>query len=304
MSTSSNEQLLQDEIARLKTRLATTQAQLDSSPKPLSTTIPPTITTSTHTLLLLSDSALPLGSFAFSSGLESHLAHHPSRTPPPIHPFLSLALQTLATTTLPHLLSAYRHPSHLRELDDTLDASILCHVTRRASTAQGRALLTVWERAFSSTIVEVGDGDEGENECREILAAVGREVKGIVSTIQPPSSSSSHPYNAEDIQEPVKGHFAPIWGVVTRAMGIHVHESAYVYLLNHAKAVLSAGVRASVLGPYQAQAVLGSGWLRGEVERLVGENWEVEVEDAGQGVPAMDLWVGRHELLYSRIFNS
>lgn len=29
-----------------------------------------------HTLLLLADSALPLGSFAFSSGLESFLAHH------------------------------------------------------------------------------------------------------------------------------------------------------------------------------------------------------------------------------------
>jgi len=32
--------------------------------------------------------------------------------------------------------------------------------------------------------------------------------------------------------------------------------------------------------------------------------WETEPEDAGQVVPVLDLWVGRHELLYSRIFNS
>lgn len=91
---------------------------------------------------------------------------------------------------------------------------------------------------------------------------------------------------------------------MARALGIGVHDAAHVFLLNHAKAVLSAAVRASVVGPYQAQAVLGSGWLKSELERVMAENWEMAVEDAGQGVPPMDLWVGRHEMLYSRIFNS
>jgi urease accessory protein len=36
----------------------------------------------------------------------------------------------------------------------------------------------------------------------------------------------------------------------------------------------------------------------------VEEGWERETEDAGQCVPVMDVWVGRHERLYSRIFNS
>jgi urease accessory protein len=35
----------------------------------------------------------------------------------------------------------------------------------------------------------------------------------------------------------------------------------------------------------------------------VGERG-TKVEDAGLSVPVMDLWVGRHEVLYSRIFNS
>ncbi|KAL8734893.1 MAG: hypothetical protein Q9166_001245 [cf. Caloplaca sp. 2 TL-2023] len=298
MTTDEDEQALQNEIARLESQLAAAHAKLGSPPDAKSqsnSTVPqtlPIITTtspSSHALLLLSDSALPLGSFAFSSGLESYLAHHPSRTPPFIQPFLSLALQTLATTTLPYLLAAYRDPSRLQDLADTLDACILCHVTRRASTAQGRALLTVWERAFSGTV------DAG-SECRKVLAELSAELKK--------TSLRSSLDSGENAGTRALGHFAPIWAVVTRAMDIPIHDSANVFLLNHAKAVLSAAVRASVVGPYQAQAVLGSDWLRGEIERLLRENWEVKIEEAGQGVPAMDLWVGRHEMLYSRIFNS
>lgn len=100
------------------------------------------------------------------------------------------------------------------------------------------------------------------------------------------------------------GHFAPVWGVVCRSMGLPVQQAAYVFLFNHVKAVLSAAVRAGVMGPYQAQGVLASGGLRERIEGCVSREWETRVEDAGQVVPVMDLWVGRHELLYSRIFNS
>jgi len=68
--------------------------------------------------------------------------------------------------------------------------------------------------------------------------------------------------------------------------------------------VISAAVRASVLGPYQAQGLLASAELRNKIEALVVQYWERRTEEAGQGVPVMDLWVGRHEMLYSRIFNS
>lgn len=120
--------------------------------------------------------------------------------------------------------------------------------------------------------------------------------------------------------EAPNGHFPPLWGLVTQALGISARDSVYVFLLNHAKSVVSAAVRASLMGPYQAQGLLGSVWLRKELERLmdrvgVGEGdegdvdadedgWRRRVEEAGQGVPAMDIWLGRHELLYSRIFNS
>ena len=87
-------------------------------------------------------------------------------------------------------------------------------------------------------------------------------------------------------------------------MGVSVEQATYVFLFNHAKALLSAAVRASVMGPYQAQGVLASVWLQDEIREAMETNWKVETEDAGQVVPVLDLWIGRHELLYSRIFNS
>ena len=104
----------------------------------------PLTSTSNHFLLLLSDSALPLGSFAFSSGLESYLAH--TRGSSSFSTFLPISVSSYAATTLPFVLAAHRDPSSIADLDDYLDAAIICTVGRRASIAQGRALLGIWER--------------------------------------------------------------------------------------------------------------------------------------------------------------
>lgn len=292
MSDIADEQDVAEEAVRLEIQLSAVCARLDHPP-PLPSSasdrhpaFPPKALPS-HSLLLLSDSALPLGSFAFSNGLESYLAHHPFSTNPKAASeafphFLTLALTTLAATTLPYLLAAHRSPKQLQDLDATLDACALCPVARRASVAQGKALLTLWERALRA---DAGDSP----------AALALGEFSVVLKRRPSHCDSDNE---------LSGHFAPIWAAVTCATGITLHESAYTFLLNHARAVVSAAVRASVMGPYAAQGMLASGWLRREIEDMMVRNWEVGVEDAAQGVPMCDLWVGRHELLYSRIFNS
>ncbi|KAI3550932.1 urease [Colletotrichum filicis] len=112
--------------------------------------LPPSPSQTNHYLLLLSDSALPLGSFAFSSGLESYLAHTRPRSS--FNTFLPESISAYASTTLPFVLAAHRFPSDVAELDDELDAAIICTVGRRASIAQGRALLSIWERSFASSL--------------------------------------------------------------------------------------------------------------------------------------------------------
>lgn len=291
---------LQDEIAQLEKKLATARGKLPQNiPNGAPTTVSTLQSSSLHTLLLLADSALPLGSFAFSSGLESYLAHNkikrgtngiPQSQPALLTTFLGLSLQSLASTALPYVLAAYRNPSELEELDNDFDASTPCTVARRASVAQGKALLSVWERSFRNHYTEPIGTETSE-----------RVAKDAVENLR-------HFSTALRSHEPgillPNGHLAPLWGVITLLLDIPLHSSAYLFLFSHARTVISAAVRASVVGPYQAQAVLASVDLREQVEALVQKYWNRTTEDAGQSVPVMDLWVGRHEKLYSRIFNS
>lgn len=303
-----DQQALHDEVADLERRLHDAKARLNphgivaTPPSPLSETgqIPRHLPTAAsidhdaalHALLLLADSALPLGSFAFSSGLESYLAHHKPVSPaasqlPAFDTFLRLSLSTLASTSLPYVLAAYRDPDQIETLDNDFDASTPCTVARRASIAQGRALLAVWDRSFrghydsSKHITDFGPG--GQDDAVKALASFSAALR-----------TSEH----------LNAHLAPLWGLITSILHVPLQQAAYLFLFSHARTVISAAVRASVMGPYQAQAVLASAELQDRIRGLVDEGWDKTVEEAGQSVPVMDLWVGRHEKLYSRIFNS
>lgn len=248
---------------------------------------------SLHALLLLSDSALPLGSFAFSSGLESFLAHknHSSMHANPLlktqafNTFLTHFISNITTTSLPYVLSAYHDADLLFDLDNDFDASTPCTVARRASITQGRALLAIWERALSPSALE-GKGDQ---------------VTAFATSMKSPIQDSFGMLP--------QAHFPPLFGAVCMALGLTEYETSYLFLLNHAKTVLSAAVRASVMGPYQSQAMLASSELKESINTCI-EREPVQgtgrhgVEGAVVTVPMMDIWMGRHELLYSRIFNS
>lgn len=102
----------------------------------------------------------------------------------------------------------------------------------------------------------------------------------------------------------VSAHLAPLFGAVCSIMGLSLRQTAYVFMLSHVKALVSAAVRASMFGPFQAQKVLASENVPRWIDMLIERESKTPVEEAGQTVPVMDLWIGRHEVLYSRIFNS
>ncbi|OBT89857.1 hypothetical protein VE02_00814 [Pseudogymnoascus sp. 03VT05] len=270
-------QLIEDEIAQLKRKLQDAEERLSAVSKPTSRGVPsqPTVSnnvyspsTSSHFLLLLADSALPLGSFAFSSGLESYISH----TRPPSFPtFLTLSLSSHASATLPFVLAGHRHPERLLDLDDALDAAIMCTVGRRASVAQGRALLSIWDRAFSDAVPLSSDVEEGTLKVLKNFSALLKSANASTDDLPPASA-----------------HLAPLFGVIARITGVGEQEMAYVYMLSHVKALLSAAVRASVFGPYQAQKLLASLEVQRGIEGVIRGNWGRRVEDAGQTVPVVD----------------
>jgi urease accessory protein len=102
----------------------------------------------------------------------------------------------------------------------------------------------------------------------------------------------------------VSAHLAPLFGAICAIVGLGLRQTAYVFMLSHVKALISAAVRASVFGPYQAQKVLAGQNVQRMIDDMIDREWDTPVEEAGQTVPVMDLWFGRHETLYSRIFNS
>lgn len=253
-----------------------------------------------HFLLLLADSALPLGSFAFSSGLESYLAHAKfpasasSRRPPSFDVFLPLSISSYASTTLPFLLAAYRDPSLLAELDDALDAAVICTVGKRASVAQGRALLGIWERSFSASSSSTNNSIDNNNNNNDTV--VLQALADYTRLLRTPTQADNLP--------PVAAHLAPLFGVISSLLGLSLDQTAYVFMLGHVKALVSAAVRANLMGPYAAQKVLASATTQDMIATAIKREWATPYEEAGQSVPVMDLWIGRHEMLYSRIFNS
>lgn len=285
-----------------------------------------------HFLFLLSDSALPLGSFAFSSGLESFLAHDKADAaasaaaslaaaanalpkgmksgPEAFAAFLPLSVSSYAYTSLPFVLAAHdaastvaaasssssesflsaveTFTSALALLDDTFDATIICTVGRRASVAQGRALLSVWERAFSPSLSSSLAAQQPPIDPLRPFALLVKR-----SSNPPPGTLSE-----------ASAHLPPLFGAVAALAGVDRRQAADIFILAHVKALLSAAVRANLLGPYQAQRLLASAHVQQLVVRAVEGAWSSSVDEAGQTMPVVDLWMGRHEMLYSRIFNS
>lgn len=231
-----------------------------------------------HIWLVLSDSALPLGSFAFSSGLESYIAHSRAIRSTPsqiLTRFISISTRSLSSTTLPLMISTFKEPGNAVTFDDELDASITCNVARRASTSQGRALLSVWDKSLSSCVLE---------------GSIEREWMEI--------------YRKAVRKDDAGGHFGIAWGLICRAFSLEIEETCYVFMFNHVKAVLSASVRLGFLGPYHSQGVL----IREDTQRLIQtaiiEGYARLKDEVGQITPPLDIYQGRHELLYSRVFNS
>jgi urease accessory protein len=207
----------------------------------------------------------------------------------------------------------------------------VCTVGRRASVAQGRALLSIWERSFAGALAERGvvagaGGDADVNEALRGFSALLRSGSSANSNSNSTTTTTSSPRtpaltNGDSthattttttitpnddppLPPPVAAHLGPLFGAICSLAGLGLEQTAYVFMLGHVKALVSAAVRAGMFGPYQAQKTLASGAVQGLVAAVVEREWETKVEEAGQSVTVMDLWVGRHETLYSRIFNS
>ena len=184
----------------------------------------------------------------------------------------------------------------ITRLDSCYHTLLLNHVARRASKAQGIALLTLYSKAFAKPINLDGEpfnahktDDDAATKHRIELAA------GLVDTFKMDIRRSST--RAAGCAEAVHGHLPICWAVFAACLGIGLNKAVYLHLFLQARSLFSSSIRLNTLGPYLAHQIMRF-QMRRVVESVMNEMEEVGClnighigvgEDKVQGEQEMDV---------------
>lgn len=304
----------------------------------------------------LADSALPTGGFVASSGLESYVQHGFVQTSSQgiqqsgasgsttvanatstLTDFVRQSLISYAQLNLPFFERAHHAANSatsdtlatactdIIDCDARLEQMVLNHVTRRASKAQGVALLMLYGRAFA---VPHSNAKQDESTTNAIPADRARHIimTRLVDNLKTASRQTSSNFG---------GHLPICFAVLTAALGLSlstrrpcsfgtsadlaIARSVHLHLFLQARALLSSAVRMNLTGPYAAQRLLLT-----EVKPIVAaamQSWSARAtpslpnaqpgsfdsdDEDGPATtwPLGEILAGRHDQLHSRIFNS
>jgi urease accessory protein len=182
----------------------------------------------------------------------------------------------------------------IEELDEYHESALLSHVARRASKAQGIAMLTLFGRGLTRPVgfelpdidvhVRGGRGDEDMVDENTDVEGLEREKK---------SKDLIDAYKLLVRKGRVSGHLSICWGIITAALGLSLGKSCtlschiisyhslylylylylqtqqesfsllllserslHLYLFLHARSLLSTAVRMNIIGPYASSQML------------------------------------------------
>lgn len=219
---------------------------------------------SSWTLFQLVDSAFPVGAFAHSGGLEAAVQLGEVASADEVRAFVEASVQQCANLPCPFVKHVIASPTTYMESDAIFDAMLRNDIANRASRAQGQALL--------ATSADVWAG-ESLTQARGTLKS-GKWV----------------------------GHLPIAFGLVAWALRLDARTALDAYLFCHLRSLLSAAVRLGVTGSREAQRLQSDlsqrrdGWLETALS--------LEIDDAAQTAPMLELLQAQHARLYSRLFVS
>lgn len=183
--------------------------------------------------------------------------------------YVAASLTSYASSAVPFLLDAHWIVStHLNKLDPIDQASqqsidncirslarideayhsfALNHVVRRASKAQGMALLALYSKSFAQAPLHEGTDHPGLSQSQSRYRQASRSViEEFRRRVRSATSSNAAPH----------AHLPICWGILTAALGISASQATSLHLFLQARAMISSSVRLNTVGPYLAHGLL------------------------------------------------
>ncbi|ORX52765.1 urease accessory protein UreF [Hesseltinella vesiculosa] len=233
--------------------------------------------TSSWLLYILTDSALPTGGFVASSGLEA-MFQAGLLTNDNITAFVTSSAHSFSCQTLAFVKAGYDAMddpdpiARLDDVDDHCDAVMVANaVARRASLAQGVAMLTLYLKCFTES-----------RPAQDVALVKKWKLQIRAGTIN--------------------GHFPVCFGLVCRLLDVDRENTLHLWLYLFTRTLYSSAVRLNLLGPYEAQRLLLKS--RDDVESVIEQTNHITMDDSCQTNPLLDVCQGMHDRLYTRLFNS
>ncbi|HEY4824237.1 MAG TPA: urease accessory UreF family protein [Solirubrobacteraceae bacterium] len=218
--------------------------------------------------LQLADSALPIGRYVQSSGLEAWLRAHgnvaPDRLEELVEAVVCEAVAPLDGAVVAHAQRA-SSLGELTELDALLTARKLVPSARRASQICGRQL--------AALAVRLVPGDA-------LVTSLGERVKARETT----------------------GNLAVVEGTVARSLGLCDLEAVLVELRSAGAGLLSAATRLNAISPVRAQIAMAR--LAPSFAAAAEAAVRLELDELSSTAPELEICALAHEHADARMFAS
>jgi urease accessory protein len=267
-------------------------------------------------LLQLGDSALPIGGFSHSWGLEAAIERGLVASPQALEEWTRRGLMhSVAPTEGAVLVAAFRamrsgESANIVRANRYLDVGLLPATLRQASRDMGeqlRRLAEPWPWAAPALPHLAGGferlappgiaGDPGRGEGDQNRSLNPEISAGSLSPLTPGPSPPAKPGGEGRVW-----HHAVVFGILAGCATDDAERAVSVYLHQAALGMIGAGVRAIPIGHTHGQLILAR--LHDTIAGLAADLPGRDLDSAGSVCPAYEEFCHAQQRLYTRLFRS